>query len=466
MAENVTDYGAVGDGQHNDTEAFIDAARAAGASGTVEIPAPPSHYLVDAPGGTAFQMPSGRWDDQTWVGIDGYDTTEIRMQGGQGGWHFMFEASDGQGSFTVKNLTFDMNKDAMSSNGWGSQIFHMDAASGTLTARDCVFKNSLSSGIKINTGIDLDVQHCGFEDIGWQDPDDGFAAHSITLTPDQAIQSTVKNCYFDGDAGAPMKVGDEGGNEWVTALFENCWSSAARMAKIDPDNKQTTFKNCYHEMQGSTSFPDEDQGGIAANIDGLNHSDLIIDNVNIVGPLNAPGVSISAPFSNIEVRDLHIEESDKMDTKSFGSGTSRGFINVDPANYRNCTVMSVKNVGSNNDGDAIFITDGSSGDLGEVRQQGTTRLGSTGGVAVIEGDSRSMVDPVVPAKSDVGPRTGSDGTSTPTGSGSTDTTSQYGGYATPEAGRVDWHLPLNQNFNDIEADVKDLAARLDRLEGN
>jgi len=56
------------------------------------------------------------------------------------------------------------------------------------------------------------------------------------------------------------------------------------------------------------------------------------------------------------------------------------------------------------------------------------------------------------------------GTEDDSDSGSTDTS--YGGYNQPEAGTSDWHVPLNENFSDIEADIQDIAARLEKLEGN
>ena len=54
-------------------------------------------------------------------------------------------------------------------------------------------------------------------------------------------------------------------------------------------------------------------------------------------------------------------------------------------------------------------------------------------------------------------------------SGSTDeSTSEpettYGGYSQPEEGTANWHVPLNENFADIEADIKELAARIEQLE--
>lgn len=48
--------------------------------------------------------------------------------------------------------------------------------------------------------------------------------------------------------------------------------------------------------------------------------------------------------------------------------------------------------------------------------------------------------------------------------GGDDSTEEYGGYTTPTRGTQDWHEDLNQNFDDIEADIKDLARRVKELE--
>jgi hypothetical protein len=56
------------------------------------------------------------------------------------------------------------------------------------------------------------------------------------------------------------------------------------------------------------------------------------------------------------------------------------------------------------------------------------------------------------------PSTG-DETTDPSGSDG-----RYGGYNTPSEGVLNWHIPLNENFTEIETDVQDLAARIDRLE--
>jgi hypothetical protein len=41
---------------------------------------------------------------------------------------------------------------------------------------------------------------------------------------------------------------------------------------------------------------------------------------------------------------------------------------------------------------------------------------------------------------------------------------EIGGYVKPAAGTLDWHEPLNQNFQDIESDMQHLLERLKRLE--
>jgi hypothetical protein len=48
-------------------------------------------------------------------------------------------------------------------------------------------------------------------------------------------------------------------------------------------------------------------------------------------------------------------------------------------------------------------------------------------------------------------------TETPTGE-------TLGGYNQPSPGTLDWHVPLNENFSDIEADIKSLDQRLSDLE--
>jgi hypothetical protein len=61
---------------------------------------------------------------------------------------------------------------------------------------------------------------------------------------------------------------------------------------------------------------------------------------------------------------------------------------------------------------------------------------------------------------DVDGTDGSDSEPTPTPT----PTPTLGGYVRPEAGTLNWHEPLNQNFADIEADIKSLDERLKKLE--
>ena len=69
----------------------------------------------------------------------------------------------------------------------------------------------------------------------------------------------------------------------------------------------------------------------------------------------------------------------------------------------------------------------------------------------------------------VGATLGTDDT-TDTTDDTTDTTddttdtNDLGGYNRPTQGQLDWHVPLNQNFSDIEEDIKALDERLKKLE--
>lgn len=58
------------------------------------------------------------------------------------------------------------------------------------------------------------------------------------------------------------------------------------------------------------------------------------------------------------------------------------------------------------------------------------------------------------------------GTDSGTDSGSVDTGHEYGGYATPAEGTIDWHVPINENFSLIEGDIKHLEERIKQLESS
>lgn len=88
------------------------------------------------------------------------------------------------------------------------------------------------------------------------------------------------------------------------------------------------------------------------------------------------------------------------------------------------------------------------------------RVGDTGSTRKLidpndNPDSRAKFKEMVT----LGASDGGDGTSEPT-------TTSYGGYNQPAAGTANWHEPMNENFSNIEGDVKDLAERIDQLEGN
>jgi len=67
---------------------------------------------------------------------------------------------------------------------------------------------------------------------------------------------------------------------------------------------------------------------------------------------------------------------------------------------------------------------------------------------------------------DMGTTDNTDETTDDTSDSTDDTTTDYqiGGYATPTEGTLDWHEPLNQNFDDIEADMQHLLERIEQLE--
>lgn len=60
--------------------------------------------------------------------------------------------------------------------------------------------------------------------------------------------------------------------------------------------------------------------------------------------------------------------------------------------------------------------------------------------------------------------TTTDDTTTDDTSDTTDSQTQLGGYKKPTVGTLDWHVPLNENFTDIEEDIQSLADRIQNLE--
>lgn len=458
MAQDVTDHGAVGDGSTDDTQAIRDAADAAGPGGTVYFPA--GTYVIGRDTRVPLSYPTdGSWDDLTWAGED-YSKTTIRMAGGQSKVYFMWKmgsSGDPQvDSVTWKQLTIDGNKHNQNSPPSGTMC-RTYAMTGTVTMRDCVVKDTYGPGIRFDDEPNVDIRYCHFAGCGMVGEK---ASHAINPNMSADRSCVVKYCLVENSAGTDIDVGVDGQDHLQSVLIERCVINQGRGAlKLSGGNKKTTVKNTQINGGSRTTI------GVKANSNTDNCGSLEFREVVFDGG-DWPAIDLaSADFNSLNVYQTAIKNVDQGDHRNVG-------IYVQSTDFGSSGTVSVHNVGSNHDGKAVEFTDGSSGAISEIIHDGTSGLGSTGGVTVGTNTAGgSALSPDVASLSDVGPRsssTTSDSggtTATPTPR-PTDTSTTYGGYNTPAAGTTDWHVPLNENFENIEADVLDLAARLDALEGN
>lgn len=467
MVQDVTDFGAVGDGTTDDTQAIRDAANAAGQGGTVYFPA--GTYLVGENSRVPFRYPSGGgWDGVTWEG-EAHDTVELKMAGGQSSDFFMFRGQSSAGSIvdaTFKQLDINMNKQ----NQPASEVSHailVNQGSGTLKMRDCIVRNSNAGGIKVHgDDIKLDIEYCQFSDLGRGD--NSINGHAINPNFTSPNSCDVSWTLFENTIASDIDVGDDHDEDYVTCKVNRCYSEGSPVfVKLDPANAKTTISNTKF-VAGNGGVQ---SAGVKSNNNSANCGALELDNVALIGPMGKAGIDLGSAtdvsdgaLTKFLLQTVHIEDVDNDDERGGG-------IYAEGTDIGSSGTISVHKVGPNDNSDALNFTSYGgkrpSGSLNELRYAGTSGLGKTEGISIgsaIAGGE--AVNPDVPSKTEVGPRAASDSDSTSTSdedlTGSIDTT--YGGYATPEEGTLDWHIALNENFQTIEADVQDLASRIENLE--
>lgn len=463
MVQDVTDFGAVGDSTTNDTQAIRDAADAAGPGGTVYFPA--GTYLVGEDSRQPLTYPSGGdWDGLNWQG-ESHETTTLKMAGGQPDSFFMWRGKSSAGSIvdaTFRQLDINMNKQNQPVDEPSHAIL-VNQGSGTLKMRDCIVRNSNAGGVKVSGDtLDLDIEHCEFRDIGR--PDNRYNGHAINPNYGSSATCDVRRTLFENTIASDIDVGDDTDADYVTCTIHRCYSEGSPvLVKLDPANAKTTVSNTKF-VAGSGGVP---SAGVKSNNNTAECGSIELDNVEIVGPTDGPGIKLggatnvsSEPsHSQFLMQTVRIKDVDNNDEYSAG-------IHAEGTDIGSSGTISVHDVGPSNEGDALQFTSYGgqmpSGSLNEVRHAGTSGLGKTEGISVgsnVAGGEATSPD--VPSKSDVGARTPDDSDSTDT-TDTTDTT--YGGYQTPDAGTLEWHIPLNENFQTIESDIKDLASRIDSIE--
>ncbi|AEM59297.1 hypothetical protein HISP_18990 (plasmid) [Haloarcula hispanica N601] len=466
MAQDVTDHGAVGDGSTDDTAAIRAAADAASPGGTVYFPA--GTYLVGSNSPFPLDYPmDGSWDNLTWKG-ESFGSTVLQMVGGQSRWHMMFRARSSDGSqmtgVRFEQLTMDMNG-SQQSGAPGSGWFRVYDGSGTFTMRDCVIKNSLNFGVQLGDDIAGDFKYCQFSRCG--DPDVS-AGHALNLNQSSKQTTNISWCLIEDSAGTDIDIGDDTTADYQTVIVERSYFSAGLGAvKIDPGNLKTVLRNTYIAGGSRTTR------GIKTNNDNYDCGSLELEDV-VIENCGGPGIDLGGgghgtlTLNQVAVRNV---ENDGM--RSFGGYSGMG-IYAEGVDLGTSGTISVHNVSPNNDGIALFFDESSSGSIEEVRHDGTSGIGSLSSVTVGTAAAGStQLKPDTVAKSEVGPRTSE---STTDGTNESEETTEetsgsinlgnLGGYNQPAEGVLDWHIPLNENFQSIESDIISLAEKVNELENN
>lgn len=388
---DVTDYGAAGDGSTDDTQAIIDAANDVGKGGTVYFPA--GTYLIGSNSNNPLTYPGdGSWDNITWKG-ESWDSATVKMASGHDsayytGWRF------GNGTVTDgtwKELTIDGNK---SNNGHDNSaaIYSDSNDAGTFTFVDCRIKDWRGGGLNFKGGTsDLDVKYCEFRDQGKASGAGG--SHDINCNMDNSSTVAIKHSHFVGTAGECIDVGDDSSNSYMTVTADWCLFEGMRGGfKLDPENKQTTISNCHFIGGSYTTL-----SGAKANNSNYNCGSIRV-NDSIVEGGSWPGIGVNAgDFDDYELYNVAVKDVDNGDNAGQGIDARDAAVN--------CGSISVHNVGSSNDGDAVFFGSNCTGSIEEIRRDGTGGLGTTNSVTVKKDkNGEAPLGPSVATETEVGPR--------------------------------------------------------------
>ncbi|MDS0299650.1 glycoside hydrolase family 55 protein [Halogeometricum sp. S1BR25-6] len=438
MVKKVTDFGAVGDGSRDDTDAIRNAADAAGPGGTVYFP--PGTYLVGSDSRVPLAYPGdGSWDDLTWKGA-GADEVTIKMAGGQTKAHFVFLV---KGSQSPRNVTFDGlavdgNKDQQSNDSVGLCV--LTEAEGLFKMHNCRLMNAQNANLKHSGHMDSEITYSHFHNAGyvWN------GGHGISPNQTAKTTTTIRKCLFTDQKGADVDVGHAKPKDWQTVLIENCVmrDSYRGSLKMTQENAKTTIRNTIMTGNSDTEIP------VKANPSDASIGTVALENCIIDGG-KFPGIDFPVP-GRLELNEVAI--------KNVGRGGHRDGAGI----YTDQMDVVGGRISVHGTDTMVNFTDSASGSIDEIIHESGISLGRDRGIvgATTVG---SPLAPSVPSESEVGPGA-SDGADPGTSEPAPADPKTYGGYKLPEPGTVDWHVPLNENFVKIEDDVLELLARVQQLE--
>jgi len=353
--EDVTDHGAAGDGQTDDTQAIREAANSAGPGGTVYFPA--GTYLIGADSYNPLNYPGdGSWDGITWKG-ESYDTTTIKMAGGHDsvyytGWRF----GDGtvtDGTWT--QLTLDGNKGGNSHDNSACLLGDGNDA-GEIRLTDCVVRDWRGGAIALSGTADLWVADCLFRDQGKATGAGG--SHDINVNMRDATVEVART-HFKGTAGESIDVGDDSSNDYMTVQADLCLFEGMRSGfKLDPENDTTTINNCRFTGGGYTTV-----SGVKANNSDYNCGSVEMNDCLVEGG-TWPGVFVAADdFDDLRLDNVVVSDVDNGDNVGAGVYAKNASLDVGD--------LSIRDVGSADTTDAVRFED-CSGTVRRLTYAGTS----------------------------------------------------------------------------------------------
>jgi hypothetical protein len=443
MVVDIRDHGAAVDGTTDDTEAINQAIAAAAPDGTVALPE--GDILI----GKYNRIPIRLTEDEGGLTFEGAGPTKTRllMAGGQTDTHFGIYVKPSSGAavsgLRFKNFTLDgQGLKQNYSIGLGIEVKDTGGPDQPVEIRNCVVRDWAVNGIKLRAPggriYDSTISLNGRK----READTGQDGHGIdsSLDTDTSDEVVIDGCLIQGNTGAGA---DNGGGKMTirNSVIDDCGYAV----KQNDDTVRQVIENTrisnIRTEPGIYNIPPDQVGG------------TLVLNTVVIEDVQWSGIDLPAAGKVVGDR-LVIRRT------NLGNNQAAGFMIRDEGRELNLGEVSVTDTVG---GSGVYFQN-CSGSIDRLVHSGNDGgLGPTSGVSISSVETGNALDVTVPTIDQVG-ATASSTTDSSGSTDSTDSTANYGGYARPEMGMVNWHLPLNENFEKIEADVLELAQRLDKLE--
>jgi len=395
---NIRDYGAAIDGRTDDTNAMKKALSDAAPDGTVVLP--PGRILVDGQGGPGgIKLTDEHRNVTIRGGGDRPEDTILFIKPGEQEIHraLHIAVAAKQASAEIKLLNLTVSGNAPSQPGGPGFGISATEGTGTLVMRDCIVRDTVNAGLKLEGNVTADIKHCTFENCG--DPE-RTAGHAINANHTTERTLSIENTLFKNSAGAELDIGDDTDADYQTVEITRCFfEMGAGAIKLDPGNKKTTIRNSVL-VGGPRTLK-----GIKANNNEFNCGSLELDNV-LIRDTNGPGVDIGAKdFDTLTLNDTALLNVEGKGVRNSGRNRTGAGLYAERADLDGSGRISIHGVGPKNGGDALWFRRDCSGSIEEIFYGRAGRLGDIGDVTVESrdpGGPRLNLDVV--SRDDVGPR--------------------------------------------------------------